>query len=60
MGTLVAVDAGFSQAQPLHRTSSNKVLLDDLLNVAGMHIAVPDGLRINNDDRAMLALIQAA
>jgi hypothetical protein len=60
MGTLVAVDAGFSQSQPFHWASPDQVLSNDLLNIAGVHVAVPDGLGINNDHRAMLALIQAA
>jgi hypothetical protein len=60
MGTLVAVDTGFSQSQPFHWESPDQVLSNDLLNIAGVHVAVPDGLGINNDHRAMLALIQAA
>ena len=60
MGALVTVDAGFSQSQPFHWASPNEVLSNDLLNIAGVHVAVPDGLGINNDHRAMLALIQTA
>lgn len=36
------------------------MLLNDLFNVARVYIAIPNRLRIDDDDWPMLALIQAA
>ncbi len=59
MGTSLAIDTGIRHPQPLYRPSPYDVLLDDLLNVAWMNIAVPDGFGIDHHHRAVLALIQA-
>ena len=57
---MLGVQAGFGQPETLHRTAVQQVLFDDLAHVPGMHKAVPDGIRVNHDDRAMLALIETA
>ena len=36
------------------------MLLDDLLDIAWMDIAIPDGFWIDHYNRTMLALVQAA
>jgi hypothetical protein len=59
MGTSLAIDTGIRQPQPLYRTAPDDMLLNNLPNVARMNIAIPDGFRINHDDRTVLALIQA-
>ena len=58
-GGMVAIDAGFRQSQPFYWAALDEVLPNDLLNVAGVNVAVPDGFGIDNDHRAMLALVQA-
>jgi len=60
MGAGFGVDAGFGKAQTLHGTPLNEVLLDDLVDVAGVNIAVPDGLGVDDNNGTVLALIQAA
>jgi hypothetical protein len=60
VGTTIAVDTGSGQPQPPNRASPDEMLLNDLFNVARVHIAIPNRLRIDDDDWSMLALIQAA
>ena len=36
-----------------------QMFLDDLAHILGLHEPIPDSLRIDHDDRPMLALIQA-
>jgi hypothetical protein len=59
MGTSLAIDAGIRQPQPLYRTAADDMLLNDLLNVAWMNLAIPDGFRIDHDHRSVLALVKA-
>ena len=59
MRAVAGIDAGVRQPKALHRPAVDQVLLDDLLGVAGMGETVPDRLRINHQDRGMLALIKA-
>jgi len=59
MRTSLAIDTGIRQPQPLYRGSPYDVLLNDLLNVAWMNLAIPDGFGIDHHHRAVLALVQA-
>jgi hypothetical protein len=59
MGAGLRVDACVGNAQPLDGTSIDQVLFDDLGSVFGPHAAVPHGFWIDNDSRAMLALVEA-
>jgi hypothetical protein len=56
----VAVDAGFRQAQPFDWPPLEKMLLDNLLRITRMNLPVPHRIRVDDDNRAMLALIQTA
>src|SRR5262245_19572827 len=47
-------------AEPLDRLASHEVLLDDLLDVSGRDVLVPDGLGIDDDRHSVLALVQAS
>jgi hypothetical protein len=53
------IQTAIRQNQPLHRSTTNQVLLDNLVYVGRLHKAVPDLLRIHHHDRPMLALLQA-
>jgi hypothetical protein len=37
-----------------------EVLSDDLLGIGGLHKAVPDGIRVNDQDGAVLALVETS
>jgi hypothetical protein len=60
VGTALRVDAGFSQTEALDGSTLAEMLLDYLLDVPRMDVAVPDGLRIDDDDWTVLALVEAA
>jgi hypothetical protein len=57
---MFGVEAGIWQAQPFDGTAVEEMLGDDLLDVFDVDEAVPDGLGIDHDDGAMLALVEAA
>jgi hypothetical protein len=57
---MLGVEAGSRQAKPLHGTSMQKMLGDDLIHVLEFDEAVPDCLGIDDDYGAMLALVEAA
>ena len=50
----------FGHQQPRHRPAADDVLLDDFVDVALGDAAVPDIVGIDDDVRALLALIEAA
>jgi hypothetical protein len=54
------VQTAFRKPQPLHRPPSNQVLPHDLFDVAYLHKPVPDRLRIDDDHRPVLALVQSS
>ena len=54
------VDTGIRQAEEFDRTAADEVLGDDLADVVEVDEAVPDGLRIDDHDGAVLALVEAA
>jgi hypothetical protein len=57
---VVGVDAGVGQAEAIDGTAVEEVLLDDLLGVAGVGETVPDGFGIDDENGAVLALIEAS
>jgi hypothetical protein len=58
--TLLGVEAGVGEAQPRYGATVEEMFCDDLLNVVDVDEAVPDGLGIDHDDGAVLALIEAS
>ena len=60
MRTVVGVDAGVGKAEAIDGTAVEEVLVDDLLGVVRVGEAVPDGFGIDDEDGAVLALIEAA
>ena len=54
------VDAGIGQHQALHRAAFDQVRLDNLRHIRRTDVAVPDRLRIDDEIRPMLALVQAS
>jgi hypothetical protein len=57
---VVGVDAGGGQAEALDGVAVDEVLLDDFFGVAGVDEAVPDGFGVDDEDGAVLALVEAA
>lgn len=55
-----SVNASFGQHQAFDGFSANDVRFDDFFHVGGGHVPVPDRVRINDDIRPVLALIEAA
>ena len=60
MGAGLSVEAFVGETEALDGTAGDEVLVDDFGGVFGAHVAIPNGLRINDDSVAMLALIEAA
>ena len=60
MRAMGGVDAGIGQAEAFDGLAADEVLGDDLLDVVEVDEAVPDGLGIDDHDRAVLALVEAA
>lgn len=60
VGASVCVQAGIGQAQARDGAAVDEVLADDLDDVVQVHEAVPDGLGIDDDGGAVLALVEAA
>jgi hypothetical protein len=52
------VEAGLRQNESLNRLSAYDVRLDNLIHIAGCDPAVPNSIRIDDEIRAMLALIK--
>jgi hypothetical protein len=57
---MLRIEAGSRKAEPLHGTTMQEVFVDDLLYIFELDKAVPDRLGIDNDNRAMLALVETA
>jgi hypothetical protein len=57
--TVVGVDAGVGKAEAIDGTAVEEVLVDDLLGIVGVGEAVPDGLGIDDENGAVLALVEA-
>jgi hypothetical protein len=60
MGAALGVEAGVGEYQPLDGTAVEEMLVDDLLHVFDMDEAVPDGVGVDDDDGAVLALVETA
>ena len=60
MRAVAGVDAGVGKAEALDGTAVDEMLLDDLLGVVGGGEAVPDGFGVDDEDGAVLALVEAA
>jgi hypothetical protein len=54
------VEARLGDAEALDGAAAEDVFADDLLGVLGLDVAVPDGLGVDDDDGAVLALVEAA
>src|SRR5687768_17097603 len=61
VGVFLLVGALHSRlvAQPLDRLAAQDMRLDDFLQVAGLHAAVPDVFRVDDDHRPVAALREA-
>ena len=59
MRTVLGVHAGVGQTEAVDGTAVEEVLVDDLFGVAGVGKTVPDGFGIDDEDGAVLALIEA-
>jgi hypothetical protein len=57
---MLGVEAGPGEAQPLHGAAMDEMLGNNFIDVFELDEAVPDGLGINHNRRAVLALIEAA
>lgn len=55
---VIGVDAGVGKAEAFDGAAVEEVLLDDLFGVAGFGEAVPDGVGIDDEDGAVLALVE--
>ncbi len=57
---MLRIEAGSRKAEPLHGAAMQKVFGDDLIHIFELDEAIPDGLGIDDDNGAMLALVEAA
>ncbi len=60
MRTLLGIQASAGQTETLHRAPMDEVFGNDLFHILELHKAIPDPLRIDHHNRAMLALVEAA
>jgi hypothetical protein len=60
VGAVFGVDAGVGQAEAVDGTAVEEMLVDDLFGVLGFGETVPDGLGIDDEDGAVLALVEAS
>jgi hypothetical protein len=60
VGAVLSIEAGVRKAKALDGTVVEEVFGDDLLDVTSVDVAVPDGLRIDDDNRAVFALVETA
>jgi hypothetical protein len=60
VGAGFGVDALVCEAKAFDGTAVDEVFLDDLLGIFGLDVAIPDGLRVDDDGGAMFALVEAA
>jgi len=54
------VKAGVGDTEPLDGAAGDEVLSDDFVGVFGFHSAIPDGVGVDDDGGAVLALVKAA
>ena len=60
MRAALRIDACIGEPKPLDRPAADQVFRDNLFRVGRLHAAVPDSLRVHDDGRSMLALVQAS
>lgn len=60
MGAGFGVEAGVSDAEALDGAAGDEVLGDDFIGVFGFDSAIPDGIGVDDDGGAVLALVKAA
>lgn len=60
MNAGLGVEAFVGESEALDGAPANQVLVDDLGRVFRSDVAIPDGLRIDNDGWAVFALVKAA
>lgn len=59
MRAVFRVKTGAGKPKALHGTAMNEVLGDDFIKIFKMDEAIPDGLGVDHDDGAVLALVEA-
>jgi hypothetical protein len=57
---VVGVDAGIGKAEALDGTAVDEMFVDDLFGVVGIGETVPEGFGVDDEDGAVLALVEAA
>jgi hypothetical protein len=60
MGTGLGVDATVCHTQPLYGATDDEMFRDDFFRVRRLHMAVPDGIGIDDHRGPVLALVQAS
>lgn len=60
VGTAGCVEAVFGDHEALDGLAVHDVGLDDLVDIGGAHAPVPNGVRVDDDGRAMLALVETS
>ncbi len=60
MRAAVGIDAGVGEAEAFDGAAVEEMLLDDLFGITGFGKTVPDGVGIDDEDGAVLALVEAA
>src|SRR5258708_31271171 len=54
------IQTGIRNDQSLYRLIAADVRVENLIHIAGSDVPIPNSLRINDDSRAVLALVKAA
>jgi hypothetical protein len=54
------VQAGVGDAEALDGAAGDEVLCDDFISIFRFDAAIPDGIGVDHDSRAVLALVKAA
>jgi hypothetical protein len=60
VGAGFGVEAGVGDAEALDGAAGDEVLGDDFIGVFGFDSAIPDGIGVDDDGGAVLALVKAA
>jgi len=60
VGAGFCVEAGVGDAEPLNGVAGDEVFRDDIFGVFRLNAAVPDGIGVDDDCGAVLALVEAA
>ena len=57
---MLRIETCAGKSKALHGSAMNQVLGDDFVDVFQVNETIPDGLGIDHNDRAMLALVKTA